>query len=194
MNREVLKNIKDSNIVFVTCFDFIKSFYGWFLNYIVAIIPVWHIRKLFYVISGMKIGKGSRIGLRTRVIRPSKIQIGERSIINEYCHLDGRGGLTIGDDCSISIYSKIITASHKANSKDFEYYEAPVSMGDHVWIGCNAIILDGSILNDGCIIGAGAVIKGTVEENAIYIGNPATKVKERNKDLQYQINFHPFFR
>lgn len=194
MSRESLKNIKNSNRIFIILFDFFNGLYAWFLNYIVSIIPFWCIRKFFYIISGMKIGKGSRIGLHTRVIKPRKIKIGERTIINEYCHMDGRGFLTIGNDCSISIYTKLITASHKAHSDMFEYYENGINIEDHVWIGCNAIILDGSKIKSGCIIGAGAVVKKETEEKGIYIGNPAIKIKERESNLLYRINYHPFFK
>ena len=192
-----LNNIKDkikSNYVLRRLYEFIHSFLLWFLNHIISAIPFWTIRKLFYLIYGIKIGHGARIGLHTRIISPSKIVIGNCSIINEYCHLDGRGGLIIGENCSISIYTKIITASHRANSDNFEYYETSVILGDHVWIGCNAIILDGSVIKNGCIIGAGAVVKQITDENGIYVGNPVAKIKERRSNLNYQISFHPFFK
>ena len=41
-----------------------------FLNYFVARIPCWHIRKLFYFIFGLKIGKGSRINQRVFLYNP----------------------------------------------------------------------------------------------------------------------------
>lgn len=194
MNRKRLKQIKDSNAVLKIGFEFITSFYAWFLNYIVAVIPFWCVRKFFYKISGLKLGKDARIGLHTRVIRPARIVIGDRTIINEYCYLDGRGGLQVGDDCSISIYTKIITASHRVNSLEFSYCENSVKINNLVWVGCEAIILDGSLIEKGCIIGAGAVIKGTTEPFGIYIGNPATKIRERNPNIDYKLDFHPFFR
>lgn len=188
--KKIMKNVYPVKILY----EFLKGFFAWFLNYIVSTIPFWFIRRFFYIASGMKIGKGARIGLHTRVIRPEKIVIGDRTIINEYCHLDGRGGLKIEHDSSISIYTKIITASHRANSDQFEYYEKNTIIKERVWIGCSAIILDGSHIKKGCIIGAGAVIKGETEEYGIYVGNPAQKIKERNNNIDYSINYHPFFK
>ena len=164
------------------------------LNVFVLYIPCWRVRRYIYKILGMKIGAKSRIGIGTKVISPSNIIIGNRTVVNEFCHLDGRGGLFINDDVSISIYTKIITASHRANSNNFEYYQNGVFIGDRVWIGCSAIILDGSKLNDNCIIGAGTVFKGSADCNGIYIGNPSRKIKDRMLDSYYMIEYNPYFR
>ena len=188
--RKKLKNIKLICIIY----NYFYSFYIWFLNYVISAIPFWCIRLFFYRISGVRIGKGSRIGLHCKVSRPSKIVLGERTIVNEFCYLDGRGGLKIGNDVSISMYSKIITASHYSNSSDFKYFEDEVEIEDHVWIGISAIILNGSFICHGSIIGAGAVFKGRSVENGIYTGSPAKLAKIRNSNLKYKISFTPFFR
>lgn len=164
-----------------------------FLNQFVCYLPCWTLRKMIYQLCGLKIGKKSRIGIGTKVVTPSGISIGERTIINEMCYLDGRGGITIGDDTSISFGTTIITGSHRANN-DFCYYTAKVLIGNHVWTGARAIILDGSTLEDGSIIGAGSVLKGTAENCGIYVGNPARFIKKRTDSLQYKIEYHPFFR
>ena len=107
--------------------------------------------------------------------------------------MDGRGGLFIGNDVSISIYTKIISASHRPS--DFSYFENSVLIKDHVWTGCAAIILDGSQLNDNSIVGAGCVFKGIANKNGIYIGNPAYKIKDREMgSIPYKILYDPYFR
>lgn len=163
------------------------------LNYFIRHIPAWYIRRAFYILMGMKIGKNARIGINTVIINPENITIGKRTIINENCHLDGRGGLIIENDTSISFGTTIITATH--NSKDeFEFIPEKVVIKDHVWIGANAIILNGSIIERLCIIGAGCVFKGDSKEKEIYIGNPAKKIRERDCLGKYEINYRPFFR
>lgn len=64
-----------------------------FLNYFVAYLPSWWIRKIFYRLAGMKIGKGSRINQRVYVFSPWKISIGKNTMINSFAILDGRGGV-----------------------------------------------------------------------------------------------------
>lgn len=164
------------------------------LNHFINKIPIWTIRKKLYSLFGVKIGKNARIALNVIVLSPEKISIGNNTIINENCHLDGRGGLVIGNNCSISFSVSIITASHYSDSDSFEYYEKKTYIKDRVWIGAQAIILDGSKIEEQVIIGAGAVIKGITIPNGIYIGNPAHIIKMRERQLNYEIDYKPFFK
>ncbi len=54
--------------------------------------------------------------------------------------------------------------------------EKPITIGNDVWIGTGAVLLDGVTIGDGAIVGAYAVVKKDVEPYAIVVGNPA-KVK-----------------
>ena len=105
-----------------------------FINYIVSNIPLWITRKCVYRALGMKIGKGSRILMKTKIINPERIEIGDHSYINEGCFLDGRGGITIGNNVTVAIFSKIITAGHLIDDEEFAYYEDSVYIGSHVAI------------------------------------------------------------
>lgn len=172
----------------------ISSIIFLFLNYVVSYIPIWHIRKIFYMLFGMKIGKGSRIYMKCTVVDPWQIVIGENTVINEKCYLDGRGGLVIGSNTSISMQSIILTASHDRKSAGFNYYEGKVIIKDNVWLGARAIVLDNSIIENGCIIAAGSSFKGFTEAGYIYAGIPAKKTKERKLESLYELSYRDFFR
>lgn len=141
---------------------------------------------------GIKLGKGSSIHLNTRINR-FDIRIGKNSVINRRCYLDGRGGLTIGDNVSISPEVHLITASHDAQSTDFSYTVAPVFIEDFVWVGSRATILPGVVLGKGCIVAVGAVVSKNVEPFTIVGGIPAKKIGIRNKELDYHCNWMPPF-
>lgn len=165
-----------------------------FLNNFITHIPCWAIRRSFFKLFGMEIGKHSRILAGTRVLAPKNIRIGERSYINEYCVLDGRGGLNIGDDVNISMYTIILTAGHSKSSAVFAYRKGAVSIEDHVWIGSRAIVLDKTIMKRASILSAGSVYKGVAESDCIYAGIPAVKVGDRNLAGDYHNIWKPFFR
>lgn len=158
-----------------------------FCNYFIAYIPCWQLRKLLYRMCGMKIGRHSRIMMRTIVTIPWKIKIGENTTINEYCYLDGRGGLTIGNNVNIALYSMIVTGTHNHKSVKFDYYTEPVIVEDDCWIAVRAIVLNGCILKKGVIVSAGSVVspRTNCDSLSIYSGVPATKVKtyQRNSNL-----------
>lgn len=173
----------------------IKSdFTNVFLNNFICHVPCWKIRKVFYKLFGMKIGKDSRILMGTRVLAPKKISIGERTYINEYCILDGRGKLTIGDDVNISMYTMILTAAHSKSSNKFAYRSSPVVIEDHVWTGSRAIVLDKSVLRKASVLAAGSVFKGTTEPDTVYSGVPAKKIGPRNLKGEYHNVWKPYFR
>jgi len=52
-------------------------------------------------------------------------------------------------------------------------------IGNDVWIGNNVTILQGVTIGDGAIVGAGSVVTKDIEPYAVYVGNPARKIKYR---------------
>lgn len=165
------------------------------INYFIAYIPCWTIRKALYLMAGLKIGKGSRICMRAKLLEPWNIVIGESTIINDSCVIDGRGKLSIGSNCSISEKSIIYTASHLTNSELFEYYEKRTIIGDGVWIGVRATILPGALIDNYAVIGAHSVVtEGEYKSSVVYAGIPAKKIKDRNITRMEKLNHIVFFR
>jgi acetyltransferase-like isoleucine patch superfamily enzyme len=164
------------------------------LNCITNKIPCWKIRKGIYKLFGMRLGNSARIGINTVVSGARNIIIGERTIVNEHCNLDGRGGLVIGKDVSISANTMIFTTTHLIDSTIFEYVEGGIKIEDNVWLGANVIVLNDSIVSQKCILGAGSVFKGVSEPNSVYVGNPAKFLKRRNLQVDYMIDYNPYFR
>ena len=95
-----------------------------------------------------------------------------------------RKGITIGDNTMIGGNVKIL-------DNDFHPIEAEARLADdkrkigareivigkNCFIGCNAILLKGTVLGDNCVIGAGAVVCGRFEDNCVIAGNPARVIK-----------------
>lgn len=171
----------------------IKSAAMWVTNHLITHVPIWPLRKMWFKLLGMKIGRGSRILLGTTFEGIRGIEIGEHSYINSSCHLDGRGGLSIGSNVNISNYSVIITGSHIMSSSSFAYRSGHVIIEDYCWLGTRAMVLDRTRLREKVVVGAGSVIKGTTEQNSVYIGVPARKVGERGLVGSYDVDWRPWF-
>ncbi len=84
--------------------------------------------------------------------------------------------VSIGNDCLLSWDILIMdTDFHPIFDQDDQIINASkeVRIGHHVWIGCQSLILKGSLIANGCVIGAGSKISGHLNtENSIYAGEP----------------------
>lgn len=162
---------------------------------IVGFVPSHHVRRFFYRISGLKIGKGSSIHMGAVFYDPQNISIGKDSIIGEGAVLDGRDKLIIGDHVDIATEVMIYNAQHDVQSDDFHAIAAPVTIEDYVFIGPRAIILPGVRIGKGAVIGAGAVVAKNVADFAIMGGVPAQVIGERNnKNPDYKLGRAAWFR
>ncbi len=59
-----------------------------------------------------------------------------------------------------------------------------IYIGNDCWIGSNVIFLDGSNLGSGCVVAAGAVVKGEIPSNSVIGGIPAKILKIRGSKTE----------
>jgi acetyltransferase-like isoleucine patch superfamily enzyme len=52
-------------------------------------------------------------------------------------------------------------------------------VGRDVWIGARAVLLPGTTIGDGAVIGAGAVVRGSIPSMSVAVGVPARVVSIR---------------
>src|SRR3990167_8535518 len=95
-------------------------------------VPLHSVRKLFYLLSGIKIGRGSTIHMWANFFEPANISIGEDSIIGDHAFLDGRAALKIGSHVDIASQVLIYNSEHNIDSVDFSATEAAVEINDYV--------------------------------------------------------------
>lgn len=121
------------------------------------------------------------------------IFIGRHIHIAVYSSLIGAGRITLGDFCNVSSRVSIYSSNDDYSGEKMtnptvpsEYtgvYSAPVLLREHVIIGCGSIILPGVTLDLGVAIGALSLVKSNCEAFGVYAGNPATRIKDRSKNM-----------
>ncbi len=105
------------------------------------------------------------------------------SIEGAYLLPDHGCSITVGKNCMFSTGIMIRTGDKhpifdKDTGKKLNHSEN-ISIGQHVWIGRDAVILKGSHINDGSVVGTKAIVtKKFTEKNIILAGAPAKKIKE----------------
>lgn len=175
-----------------------KRYWDWydardFIAEVIGGIPSHALRLLLYRhVARLHIGAHTSVHRGCRFYRSSGVYIGNHSIINRDVLLDGRMGLTIGCDVSISEGVMIFSLEHDPNSVTFENRGAPVVINDRVFIGARAIILPGITLGEGAIAAAGSVVTHDVPPYIIVGGVPARPIGTRQTDLKYSLDYRKF--
>lgn len=119
-------------------------------------------------------GEGSSIYDSALII--GDVTVGRSTWIGPGTVLDGSGGLTIGDWCSISAGVQIY--SHDSvlwavTGGAAEPERSATSIGSNVYLGPNAVIAKGVKIGDRSIIGAMSLVLESIPEGRVVYGTPA---------------------
>lgn len=114
---------------------------------------------------------------------------GELTLKSGFCNSDTKirckEKITIGEDAVIS---------HNVTIEDFDGHQlfnvlengtrdklrmsAPITIGNHVWIGAKATILKGVTIGDGAVVAAGSVVTSDIPAHSLCAGVPAKVIRE----------------
>lgn len=94
------------------------------------------------------------------------------------------GGVEIGDDTIFGNYVSIHSENHNYSRQDLPIRlqgvnSKGIKIGKDCWIGAKVTILDGTEIGEGCIVAAGAVVRGKIPAYSIIAGVPAKVIKTR---------------
>ncbi len=122
---------------------------------------------------------------------PERMSVGNNCKINPQVFMNGRSGITIGDNVTLSYGVKLISTGYDIEhwmktGERVHFDDKPIEIGNNCWIGADAIILPGvKITGEFVVIGAGAVVTKDITESRVLVaGNPAKTVKRYDKKIQ----------
>ena len=132
----------------------------------------------------ISLGEGSTLAGDVRLITYSgAIRVGDDSVIVSYSIVYGGGGVTIGDHVLIGNHSVISGLDHTYPGRDSvarsPMREAPVFIGDDVWVGGYCLVMAGVTIGEGAIVGAHSLVRDDVPPFAVVAGRPARLVRMR---------------
>jgi len=114
----------------------------------------------------------------------SFFSVGDNTLISYGVLVSCMDSIQIGNDVQIGEYTSIRDASHDhsdfgVSMKYNQDITKKIIIGNNVWIGRGCIILPGTIIEDGVVVGANSVVKGHLLQDAVYAGLPIKFVKHR---------------
>ncbi len=140
------------------------------------------------------LGFGSNTSVYHESCVYGEVKVGHDTWIGPWTLLDGTGGLTIGDWCSISagvhIYTHDTVAWALTGGKA-AYEHAPVTIGNCCFIGPGAIISKGVTIGDHCAIGAGSFVDASIPSFTLAVGSPCRPVRSIRVQPDHSITLVP---
>lgn len=140
---------------------------------------------------GVQIGTGASIGAHTIIASTSVMRnlgtgcsIGTNSGIGQFSFIGCGGGVTIGANVIMGQYVSFHTENHIYADLEQPIINqgvrrAGIVIEDDVWIGVKATFLSGAHVGHGCVVAAGAVVRGTIPPYSIVGGVPARIIGTR---------------
>jgi acetyltransferase-like isoleucine patch superfamily enzyme len=111
------------------------------------------------------------------------ISIGNKTTITKNCFINTAegSGVIIGEDCMIA--SDTILRTHDSHpifdvlTQTRINLAQSISIGNHVWLGDQVIVLGGARIEDGSMIGIRGLVTGVIPNNCIAAGSPARVIR-----------------
>jgi len=158
-------------------------------------------------------GEDVRIYELTRLTEPGQISIGDHVLIDDFVFLQGGTGLLIGsyvhvashasvtgggsgrlgNFCGIASGARILTGSDRFDGSGLIGPTVPperrsvertaTTIGDHAFIGANAVVHPGVHVGAGAIVGSGSVVRSDLEPWTVNVGSPTRVVGARPPDV-----------
>lgn len=111
-------------------------------------------------------------------VENGELEIGDKCFFNYNCAVTCMERIEIGEGSQIG--NNVVIVDHNHTGDFSGYTTSPVIIGKQVWIGANCVILPGSKIGDGAVIGAGSVVTGEVAAEVTYY-NKREKVMVEKK-------------
>jgi acetyltransferase-like isoleucine patch superfamily enzyme len=106
--------------------------------------------------------------------------IGDEVAINTGATITCAESVVIEDGVLMAANVTVIDCDHTMRGALNPAYNplvtAPIRIGRGSWLGQNAVVLRGSTIGEGCVIGANAVVRGDIPAHSVAVGAPARVV------------------
>lgn len=114
----------------------------------------------------------------------ASLNVGDHCLLSYGVIVQCMESVRLGNFVQVGEYTSIRDTSHSYADPIIPMKYQPdfskgIEIGNNVWIGRGCIILPGSKIEEGVVVGANSVVKGRLERNGIYVGSPTRLIKFR---------------
>jgi acetyltransferase-like isoleucine patch superfamily enzyme len=115
------------------------------------------------------------------------ITIGDRVLMSGACVVSAASSIVIEDGALFARNVYVADHGHAYGGAESIHAQgidsvAPIRIGAGCWLGQNVVVLPGSDIGAGAVIGANSVVRGTVPDRCVAVGAPARVLRSIDPD------------
>jgi acetyltransferase-like isoleucine patch superfamily enzyme len=136
---------------------------------------------------GIVIGNNAFLGRGTILsCKNGDIHLGDNVNIGFHSEIFSGSSVTVGSHGLFAAYTYLVGGGHEFDRPDLPILEQQrssrgIALGDNVWLGAGAKVLDGARIGSNVVIGANAVVNGEIPDDVVAVGVPARVLRSRKK-------------
>jgi acetyltransferase-like isoleucine patch superfamily enzyme len=134
---------------------------------------------------GILVGNGGFLGRGTILsCKNGDITLGDHVNIGFNSEIFSGSDVTVGRYGLFAAYTYLVGGGHAFEGRGTPIIEQQreskgIRIGDNVWLGAGALVMDGVRIGDDVVVGAGAVVTSDLPPGSVAVGIPAKVVRTR---------------
>ena len=137
---------------------------------------------------GIEVGRGVFLGRGTILsCKDGDITLGDHANLGFHCEVFSGSSVTVGAHALFAAQVYLVGGGHEFEGRDAAVIDQPrtsrgIVVGDNVWLGAGAKVLDGTRIGSHSVVGANAVVTSDLPDGAIAAGVPARVLRLRSDE------------
>jgi acetyltransferase-like isoleucine patch superfamily enzyme len=134
---------------------------------------------------GIEVGRGAFLGRGTILsCKDGDITLGDHANLGFHCEIFSGSTVTVGAHALFAAQVYLVGGGHAFEASEAAVIDQPrtshgILLGENVWLGTGAKVLDGVRIGKDVVVGAGAVVNADLPDGAIAAGVPARVLRSR---------------
>jgi acetyltransferase-like isoleucine patch superfamily enzyme len=134
---------------------------------------------------GIDLGNGVFLGRGTILsCKDGDIVVGDHTNLGSHCEIFSGSTVTVGHHGLFAAQAYLVGGGHQWEDATRAVIDQPrtsrgITLGDNVWLGTGARVLDGVTLGSNVVVGANAVVNTDLPDGAVAAGVPARVLRQR---------------
>lgn len=131
---------------------------------------------------GAQLGPACHIYPKARIWAPWNLICADAVAIGDDAEIYNQAPIELSSHAIVSQGALLCASTHDYNDPAFPLLAYRMNIGAYAWICARAIVGPRVHVGEGAVLGIGSVATRDLDPWSVYAGNPAVKIKERNRE------------